>query len=115
MSDLPDPIDRAVFDQLRALQAEDELRELVNLYLDYTPQLLAAQRDALARGDAPALQRAAHTLKGSSASLGATALAALCQEIETRARADTLTGAADLLTQAEGEFARVRDALAAMG
>jgi signal transduction histidine kinase/DNA-binding response OmpR family regulator len=40
-------------------------RELIDVFLEETPRLLAQVRDALARRDGPALGRAAHHLKGS--------------------------------------------------
>lgn len=62
-------------------------------------KLLPAFQQALAQGDAEQLQRAAHSLKGSSAALGAVALSNLCLEIETFARQGLVTEAQDLATQ----------------
>ena len=45
--------------------------ELIDTYCQETPQLIAALQQALAQGDAPAFQRAAHSIKSTSASLGA--------------------------------------------
>ena len=53
---------------------------------------LADMRAALAAGDAEDLRRAAHTLKGSSASLGANDLADACRDVETAARDGRLDG-----------------------
>ena len=53
---------------------------------DSTRQLVA-RRDALAEGDPQVVERAAHTLKGASANLGATTLADLCGELEALGRA----------------------------
>jgi HPt (histidine-containing phosphotransfer) domain-containing protein len=52
---------------------------------------LAAMRDAVAAGDAAALARAAHTLKSTAASFGATALTERCRALEAAAREGTLT------------------------
>ena len=62
-------------------------------------------------GDLHALERAAHTLKGASANIGASVLAAICAEIETEGRSERLEGAAGLMEQFDAEFSRVRDAL----
>jgi HPt (histidine-containing phosphotransfer) domain-containing protein len=110
---LTDPLDRIVFGKLRFLQDEehDYLSELIATYLDSAPKLLDTLRVAIARSDVLATQRAAHTLKGSSASLGAATLAAQCTELEMLARAGTLTGAAEGLQKIENEYARVKRAL----
>jgi HPt (histidine-containing phosphotransfer) domain-containing protein len=70
----------------------DFLKELVDAYLDSTPGLFAAMRQAAAAGDAPGLQRAAHTLKTGSANMGALVLAALCKELEDMGRSGALDG-----------------------
>jgi CheY-like chemotaxis protein/HPt (histidine-containing phosphotransfer) domain-containing protein len=68
-------------------------------------------RSALARGDWPLLRRSAHTLKGSSALLGAMSLSAICGELEQlppNTRAETLAGS---MTALEREYRRVLSAL----
>jgi signal transduction histidine kinase/DNA-binding response OmpR family regulator len=76
---------------LRQLQEElggaEALREVIVTFLDGTPRFLAALRDAAVRGDASGIQKAAHTLKSSSAMLGATTLSARCAELERLSRA----------------------------
>jgi two-component system sensor histidine kinase/response regulator len=71
----------------------DFLMELVDAYLDSTPGLLAAMRQATAAGDPAGLQRAAHTLKTGSANMGAMALAAQCKELEDIGKSGSLGGA----------------------
>jgi HPt (histidine-containing phosphotransfer) domain-containing protein len=55
-----------------------------------------------------ALRQAAHSLKSSSASLGATALAELCRVLETEARAGGCPKPGAELEVLEGEFHHVR-------
>jgi len=69
-------------------------------------------REAIAAGDNGVLQRAAHTLKSSSATVGALRLAGLCKDMEARARAGNLAQAEHALNRIEIEYARVRAALA---
>ncbi|MCI0475631.1 MAG: Hpt domain-containing protein [Anaerolineales bacterium] len=108
-----DPLDRSVFERLRFLRDEehDYLSELIATYLDSAPQLLDTLHATIARGDVLATQKTAHTLKGSSASLGAATLAAHCRELEMLARAGTLAGAAEWLQKIESEYTRVKPAL----
>ena len=81
-----DAVDPVAVDALRRLVGEESqgvLSELIGDYLAHTSERLAELQAALAIGDAVAACRLAHTIKGSSASFGASALAQLCAEIET--------------------------------
>jgi len=85
---MPDAVlDEAVLDQLLETVGGDRtfLTELVEAYLADSPGLLAAMRAGLAVDDRAALRRAAHTLKSTSASLGAATFATTCREVETNA------------------------------
>ena len=107
-----DVIDRAVFNAVLASVGDLEfLRELIEGYFEDSPTLLAALHTALAAGNAGEFRRAAHSLKSTSASLGATNLATLCRELEEMGRAGALDGAAAAIGRAEAEYARVRVAL----
>ncbi len=59
---------------------------LINCYLTTAPKLVQVILDASKIGDFPTLWPAAHNLKSSSATLGATCLAAICQELEIYGR-----------------------------
>jgi two-component system, sensor histidine kinase and response regulator len=56
--------------------------QLVALFVDGTPPLLADLRTAAQAGDAQAVRRGAHKLKGSCQNIGATWLATLARELE---------------------------------
>ena len=103
-------VDLAVLEEFRAMMGE-VASELIGLFLEDTPRLLADLRETVAHGDAEGLQRAAHTLKSSSASLGAMGLSALCQELEVMRRAGTLEGAAEKVARVEAEYERVKATL----
>lgn len=68
---------------------------------------------AVAVGDADALKLAAHTLKSSSANVGAQVLSARCREIEWLARAANVAAAADLVAGTDAEFWRAQTELIA--
>ena len=89
----------------------DFLRELVDAYLDSTPGLFAAMRQAAAAGDAASLQRAAHTLKTGSASMGALALAALCKGLEDMGKSGALEDAEARIDAAAAAYDDVAAAL----
>ncbi|MBN8629521.1 MAG: response regulator [Rhodobacterales bacterium] len=65
----------------------EALKELVRSFLEDGPDLVDRLRAAAAAGDADAMRRAAHTLKGSATDFGALGLAALCRDIEALGRA----------------------------
>ena len=67
---------------------------------------------ALDRGDAPALRQAAHTLKSSSAQVGAASLSALCRDLETMAQDGRVGDAARLRGLFEAVWQRACAALA---
>jgi HPt (histidine-containing phosphotransfer) domain-containing protein len=103
-------IDVRALDNIRKLQqpgAPDLLERIVALYLHDVPKLVQSMREAIAAGDGIVLQRAAHTLKSSSATLGALQLAKLCNEMEVQARGKHLVDAGQWISRIECESARV--------
>ncbi len=116
--DAPPAVDTAFLDDLREGEEPGEepgiVEELVQIFLEDTPLQIDGMRRAASAGDAEGLHRAAHTLKGSSASIGAGPLSALCQEVDLLAKKGTTEGVEPLLEKIEAEFARVREALSAI-
>jgi len=110
----PAAINQAALSAIRTLspdQGEALLRRVLAAFLQDTPRQLAALRAATAASDADAMRKAAHSLKSSSANVGADALAKLFREMEQMARAEQGEGADDLLAQLEREFQSVRQSL----
>ena len=69
-------------------------------------------RDAAEADDANALVRSAHTLKSTSASLGAQRLVEICRALEAEAREGALERAGARIQEAEAEYGRVVAGLA---
>jgi signal transduction histidine kinase/CheY-like chemotaxis protein/HPt (histidine-containing phosphotransfer) domain-containing protein len=108
-------IDPKALQVLRALQKPgrpDVLTRVVDMFNLDAPRLLSAMRNAIAANDADALQRAAHTLKSTSANVGAMLLAAYCREIEQLARSADVAATAAPFDGAMEELDRVLVALA---
>jgi len=108
-------VDSGVLLGLEEAQVEGEpdlIVELIDLYAEDTPRRLAAIQSAWAAGDLSALRRAAHGLRGSSASLGARRVELLCEKLERLPGEDLPQGSAMLLTCLDDELARVRLAFA---
>ena len=74
-------IDHATLNELREALG-DELDGIVKLYVDGLPTQSAELVALLAAHDLPTLRRSAHSLKGSSVSMGAVLLGARAAEIE---------------------------------
>jgi two-component system, sensor histidine kinase and response regulator len=60
--------------------------EVLATFVESTPSLITDLQNALFQGNAAGAMHAAHTLKGSSRSIGAEPFALLCQEVEHAAR-----------------------------
>jgi two-component system sensor histidine kinase BarA len=85
--------------------------ELIDTYLADGELQLGTLREALAAGDDAALLRPAHSLKSSSANVGATLVAELARTIELDARAGAVPDAAGRVAALDAEFTAVRDIL----
>lgn len=86
---MKDAVDSATIEQLREVM-EDEFEDLLQTYLDTAPVELGRIYNALRVLDAKALAHSAHTLKGSSANLGAVGLSNLCRDLEILGKANQM-------------------------
>src|SRR5690606_41512014 len=77
----PPVIDEEVLGELRTMLG-DEVEHLVEVFLEDTPKLLARLEIAASGPDYDALRDAAHSLKWSSANLGAMLLSAAAGRVE---------------------------------
>ena len=89
------------------------VNELIDVFLDNTPQLLRDMEAALEAKVSEDLKRAAHTLKSSCASLGAMRLSAMAKDIETAVRNGVWTGMAEAIAMARDEMVVVDASLRA--
>jgi len=105
-----DALDPATLAELRDLGA-DEYQALVRVFRDEAATRVESLRADAERGDARALASDAHSLKGSSASFGATGLAGLCSAVETALGEGDAHGVQRLLQEVAAEHERVRAAL----
>jgi CheY-like chemotaxis protein/HPt (histidine-containing phosphotransfer) domain-containing protein len=107
-------VDPAALERILSLQRPGSpglLERIAGLYFTNTPKLLAAMETAIARADREALRHAAHTLKSTSATLGAARLAQLCRETEEAARNGTAIAEPRVLDAMHAEYERVRRGL----
>lgn len=106
-------IDREAFARLSDITGDDPafLAELVETYLEDGAAQVAALREAVASGDPAAVVRPAHTLKSSSASIGALPLAEHCRQLEADARQGAVPDLGDRVAAIVTAFEAVRQAL----
>lgn len=85
----------------------EEFTELVGVYLEDTPKNLALLETAAGRNDSNGLIAPSHSLKSTSANLGAMTLAEIAKRIEHEARSGTLANPAGLVRDLTREYGRV--------
>ena len=88
------------------------LGEMIHLFIDDAPRLLAAMRDALQLGDMPALERSAHSMKGAASNLSAQFTAAIASRLEASARSGNAHSSQAYLKKLEGTVQRLLPLLA---
>jgi HPt (histidine-containing phosphotransfer) domain-containing protein len=106
-SDLSNFLDQSVLASLRELQDEgdpDIVAEVGGLFMKHSPDKVKAILEAALKDDAKGLQLAAHSLKSSSAYIGAMRLSALAKELEMMARSGSLEGAREKAEKLRAEF-----------
>jgi signal transduction histidine kinase/DNA-binding response OmpR family regulator len=109
-----DALDRRVLDQLREdLGDPAALREVISTFLERSPSMLIALREAAARGDVATVSAGAHAMKGTSATLGALALSQQCAELERLARVGSMSDVVAQVPAIEAEYGSVDRALRA--
>jgi HPt (histidine-containing phosphotransfer) domain-containing protein len=101
--------------ELRKPGSQNLLAKMAGLYDSNSRSLIDTARACVASGDADGLAQAAHALRSSSSTIGATALVDLCSAMEAAGRAGTLDGVGALLERIAAEHGRVLKALNALG
>ncbi len=123
LSDEPS-IDANILQNLREYDDEDDpfVNILIETYLNEAPQHLDGIRTAVQSKDAKLLKESAHTLKSSSAQLGAMKFSQLCKEMEYMGRMGMESNSTEIecfvsgtavkrLSEIEAEWQRVETAL----
>ena len=105
----------SVFNQAELLQRlmgdEEMARNICRSYLQEASRRVTDLEDALARSDIPAATRHAHSLKGSSANLGAQIVRETAAQMEESLKSGDVPGTVALLPELVGHFATLKRAL----
>ncbi len=80
---------------------EKLFRDLIALFQEDGPRMLEQVREAIAAGNAPAVERAAHLLKGSAGNFGADEVVRAAQRVEDLGHAGDLKEASDAFKSLE--------------
>jgi signal transduction histidine kinase/CheY-like chemotaxis protein/HPt (histidine-containing phosphotransfer) domain-containing protein len=106
----PDTLDTATLVDLEDIMG-DELATLVDAYLRDGDTRMRNLHEAAARGDSTEVGKLAHSLKSSSANLGAMPLANRARQVEEAARSGTLANPVDSVAALEQLYANAAAAL----
>ncbi len=108
----PQPVlDASVLDELHGVIGAST-QAIIDAFLHDTPGVVQQLQDAASADDQQRLRGLAHSLKSSSANVGASALSAAARRIELEARNGTLERPTVAAARVVTEFARARMALA---
>ena len=86
---------------------KEEYLELLELFVETTGSNLAKLHNGLDACDSRQVLEAAHTIKGSSANLGLTAIAEVAREVEEKARQKSLAGAGEAAQSIKGQCEQI--------
>jgi HPt (histidine-containing phosphotransfer) domain-containing protein len=108
-------IDKGAIDNLLMLQEFNGkpsfLRNVIEKYLSHSRKLLINLAHAADQDIRADLKACAHSLKSSSANVGAMKLSSLCKEMEATAMEGHIEALRDLLLKIEEEYAKASEAL----
>jgi signal transduction histidine kinase/DNA-binding response OmpR family regulator len=100
-------LDPATLATLRRVRP-DLLQRLLNAFLTHTPHAMTSIEEALARTQVVALQLAAHSLRSSSANVGALRMSRLCRDIEILCEANDINAVLPIAHQLRDEWQAVQ-------
>ena len=101
------PLQQGPLEKIRAMQrpgAPDLLKKVIDIYLNDSPNLIESIKQSIASGDARTLEEAAHSLKSSSANIGASRVSELSKKLEQFGQQQALEAAQKLLDDLETEY-----------
>lgn len=104
-------IDMPTYNQLKEVMGAEFVAEIIDTYNNETGALIDQLGQALTSGDAVSFGRYAHSIKSSSASLGALVFSQQARELEMMGKANNLSGAGLKLEGLTADFLLVKRCL----
>ncbi len=90
----------------------DLLKEVLQIFIDDVPRKMNGLRNALDSADADAIRFEAHSMKGSSANIGADLFRELAFKIEQAGKEHQIGTAVELFEKLESELTRLKTRIA---
>lgn len=115
MNENTDVLDTGALDAIRTLDTSggnDLLGKIIDLYINESTRLVGCLELAVETGDCEEIRKCSHSLKSSSANVGATTVATVSRDLELAGREGSLATATELFSQLQKDLA---EALAALG
>ncbi len=109
-------LNQAALDELRSIDPDGSagiLAQIINVYLDDAPKLIANIQTALAAKDVATMTRHAHSLKSASLSVGASRVGELARHIESSGRSNSMDDCPALVMALSAEYAAAQRLLQA--
>ena len=100
--------DDASLERLKRFGGGKLLSEMIALFCSAAPERISAARTGVSAGDAHATEQAMHSLKSSSAQLGALRMQRLCEQAEMLARGGSVDQVGALVHELVLAFPRVQ-------
>ncbi len=112
---LEDILDKQALENLRQIETRGEknfVAETIKLYFIHAEKQIEEIKHAVSSKNCNDLYLKAHSLKGSSGSIGLTTVYKICEELETQCRADNLHLSEQILNKLLSEFDKIKPAFA---
>jgi len=107
-------LDMSVVEELLSFADDGDpelLLDLIQMFLDDSPTKIKSITEGSATGDFDKMERASHSLKGSSGNLGARLLQEACEQMQLASRSHKLEEARKITTQLVANYAQAETAL----
>lgn len=107
-------LDPQAIETLRALSPDggsDFVREIAAIFLEDTPQRIAELDQSMQAQDVTRFVRAAHSIKGSAANMGASDLRSIAERLELSVKGTGLPASPELVTGLKSEYRRTEEAV----
>ena len=107
-------LDTDVIEEILALQRSDKpdlLEKVIALYVEGAEKLIERMKKGAAESDFEEIRAAAHSLKSSSAYIGANTIAAHARGLEALSKRNTMDGVDELLQSIDNDFSEVNSEL----
>ncbi len=111
---MDDVLDMSIVEELLSFADDGDpelLVDLIQMFLEDGPAKVKAVTDGLDEGDLDKVERAAHSLKGTSGNLGATHLQHSCEAMQLASRSGEIDSVRELTPQIVSHYADAEMAL----